>query len=179
MILRAQKRSSRPPPSKDKFVDCLKEHVPLVRTPSGPPLWVVVHVMVKCIEGLYDLWRVTGVYTVTHRNTIVWLPQNFPKLGEIHVGPRLGGFTGAWHILLFLRRSGETFFNYPPSPQNTNMGLTRYSYKRRLQNCFQGWSLVTRSLSVQHMHHCRSLTDREQGLLGLEAEKASNIHDFV
>ena len=52
-------------PFQGHFVDCLKEHVPSARTPSGPPLWVVVHVTVKCIEGLYDLWRVMDVYTLT------------------------------------------------------------------------------------------------------------------
>ena len=53
------------PPFQRQFVDCLKEHVPSVRTPGGPPLWVVVHVMVKCIEGLYELWRVREMYTGT------------------------------------------------------------------------------------------------------------------
>ena len=43
------------PPFQRQFVDCLEEHVPTVRTPGGPPLWVVVHVMVRCIEGLYEL----------------------------------------------------------------------------------------------------------------------------
>ena len=53
------------PPFQRQFVDCLKEHVPTVRTPGGPLLWVVVHVMVKCIEGLYELWRVREMYTLT------------------------------------------------------------------------------------------------------------------
>ena len=48
-----------------QFVDCVKEHVPSVRSPAGPPLWVVVHVMVKRIEGLYELWMVSEMYTVT------------------------------------------------------------------------------------------------------------------
>ena len=30
-----------------------------------------------------------------------------------------------------------------------------------------------------HMHHCMSMNAPEQGLLGLEAAKASNIDDFV
>ena len=50
------------PPFQRQFVDCLKEHVPTVRTPGGPMLWVVVHVMVKCIEGLYELWRVRELH---------------------------------------------------------------------------------------------------------------------
>ena len=53
------------PPFQRQFVDCLKDHVPSLRTPGGPPLWVVVHVMVKCIEGLYELWRVREMYTLT------------------------------------------------------------------------------------------------------------------
>ena len=29
------------PPFQRQFVDCLKDHVPIVRSPGGPPLWVV------------------------------------------------------------------------------------------------------------------------------------------
>ena len=52
-------------------------------------------------------------------------------------------------------------------------------YKRRLKNCFKGWSLVRPSMSLRHMHHCMSMNALEQGLLVLEAAKASNIDDFV
>ena len=52
-------------------------------------------------------------------------------------------------------------------------------YKRRLKNCFKGWSLVRPSMSLRHMHHCMSMNALEQGLLGLEATKASDIDDFV
>ena len=52
-------------------------------------------------------------------------------------------------------------------------------YKRRLKNCFKGWSLVSPSVSLCHMHHCMSMNALEQGLLGLEAAKASDIDDFV
>ena len=52
-------------------------------------------------------------------------------------------------------------------------------YKRRLKNCFKGWSLVRPSMSLRHMHHCMSMNALEQGLLGLEAAKASDIDDFV
>ena len=45
-------------------------------------------------------------------------------------------------------------------------------YKRRLKNCFKGWSLVRPSVSLRHMHHCMSMKALEQGLLGLEAAKA-------
>ena len=34
-------------------------------------------------------------------------------------------------------------------------------------------------MSLRHMHHCMSMNTLEQGLLGLEAAKASDIDDFV
>ena len=34
-------------------------------------------------------------------------------------------------------------------------------------------------MSLRHMHHCMSMNALEQGLLGLEAAKASDIDDFV
>ena len=36
-------------------------------------------------------------------------------------------------------------------------------------------------MSLRHMHHCMSMSMNalEQGLLGLEAAKASDIDDFV
>ena len=34
-------------------------------------------------------------------------------------------------------------------------------------------------MSLRHMHHCMSMNAPEQGLLGLEAAKASDIDDFV
>ena len=52
-------------------------------------------------------------------------------------------------------------------------------YKRRLKNCFKGWSLVKPSMSLCHMHHCMSMNALEKGLLVLEAAKASDIDDFV
>ena len=52
-------------------------------------------------------------------------------------------------------------------------------YKRRLKNCFKGSSLVRPSMSLRHMHHCMSMNALEQGYLGLEAAKASDIDDFV
>ena len=51
-------------------------------------------------------------------------------------------------------------------------------YKRRVKHCLKGWSLVRPSLSVQDMHHCMSMTTIEQGILGLEAKKASYVDDF-
>ena len=68
-----------PPPFQWQFVDSLKEHVPSVRTPGGPPLWVVVHVMVKCIEGLYQLWRVRQMYTLSQVECHPALTAKFSK----------------------------------------------------------------------------------------------------
>ena len=51
-------------------------------------------------------------------------------------------------------------------------------YTEEAQNCLKGWSLVRRSVSLRHMHHCMSMNALEQGLLGLEAAKASDIDDF-
>ena len=52
-------------------------------------------------------------------------------------------------------------------------------YKRRLKNCFKGWSLVRPKMSLRHMHHRMSMNVLEQGVLRLEAAKASHIHDVV
>ena len=68
-----------PPPFQRQFVDCLKNHVPRVRSPGGPPLWVVVHVMVKCIQGLYELWRVREMYTLTQVERHRALTKKFSK----------------------------------------------------------------------------------------------------
>ena len=67
------------PPFQRQFVDCLKEHVPTVRTHGGPPLWVVVHVKVKCIEGLYHLWRLREMYTLTQVECHPALTTKFSK----------------------------------------------------------------------------------------------------
>ena len=68
-----------PPPFQSQFVDCLKDHVPSVRTRGGPPLWVVVHVMVKYIQGLYELRRVRQMYTVTQVKCHRALTTKFSK----------------------------------------------------------------------------------------------------
>ena len=67
------------PPFQRQFVDCLKDHVPTVRSSGGPPLWVVVHVMVKCIEGLYELWSVREMYTLTQLERHCALTTEFSK----------------------------------------------------------------------------------------------------
>ena len=58
-------------------------------------------------------------------------------------------------------------------------GVWHRPYKRRLKNCFKGWSLVRPSMSLRHMHHCMSMNAVQQGLLGLEAAKAFDIDGFV
>ena len=68
------------PPFIRQFVDCLKQHVPSLKTPGGPPLWVVVHVMVKCIEGLYDLLRVWDVYNLTQVDRHTALTTNWSTM---------------------------------------------------------------------------------------------------
>ena len=42
-------------------------------------LWVVVHVMVKCIERLYELWRVREMYTLTQVERHRALTTKFSK----------------------------------------------------------------------------------------------------
>ena len=54
-----------PPPLPKAICGLPQRACPSVTTPGGPPLWVVVHVVVTCIEGLYDIWRVRDVYTLT------------------------------------------------------------------------------------------------------------------
>ena len=62
--------------------------------PGGPPLWVVVHVMVKCIEGLYELWRVREMYTLTqverHRALPIKFSMYLRLIGKYEVGAQLG-----------------------------------------------------------------------------------------
>ena len=60
-------------------MECLKDHVPTVRSPAGPALWIVVHVMVKCIEGLYELLRVREMYTLTQVERHRALTKKFSK----------------------------------------------------------------------------------------------------
>ena len=76
------------PPFQRQFVDCLKDHVPTVRSPGGPLLWVVVHVMVKCMEGLYELWRVREMYTLTQVERHRALTTKFSNsLGSLRLVP--------------------------------------------------------------------------------------------
>ena len=41
--------------------------------------WVVVHVMLKCIEGLYELWWVRELYTLTQVERHRALTTKFSK----------------------------------------------------------------------------------------------------
>ena len=115
-------RFRNPPPFKGNLWNASKSMSP-VRTPGRPPLWVVVHVNVKCIQGLYELWRVREMYTVTqvepcvdHKIFKAWRDSGWSPPGES---------IGAWHIPLFLPRDGGTFFSFPPSQRCIGMGLTR------------------------------------------------------
>ena len=75
----------------------------------------------------------------------------------------------------FFAEKWRNIFQFSSIPTEYRHG----PYKRRLKNCFKGWSLVRPSMSLRHMHHCMSMNALEQGLLGLEAAKASDIDDFV
>ena len=156
------------PPFQRQFVDCLKEHVHSVRTPGGPPLWVVQHVMVKCTEGLYELCRVRDMYTLTQVQRYRAVTTKFSKGG----GDSGWSPTGWIHWCLahssFFAQKWRTFFQFSFVPTEYRHG----PYKRRLKNCFNAWSLVRPSMSLRHMHHCMSMNALEQGLLGLEAAKA-------
>ena len=163
------------PPFQRQFVDCLKEHVPTVRTPGGPPLWVVVHVMVRCTEGLYELWRVREMYTLTQVKRHRALTTKFSKAwGDSGWSPTRWIHWCLAHSTFFAEK-WRNIFQVSSIPTEYRHG----PYKRRLKNCFKGWSLVRPSMSLRHMHHCMSMNALEQGLLGLEAAKASDIDDFV
>ena len=150
-------------------MDCLKDHVPTVGSPGGPPLWVVVHVMVKCIEGLYELWRVREIYTLTQVERHRGLTTKFPKAwGNSGWSPTRWIHWRLAHST-FLLRNGGNCFSFPPSQRKIGMGLTRGGSK----NWFKGWSLVRPSMSLRHMHHCMTMNALEQGLL------ASDIDEFV
>ena len=157
-------------PFQRKFVDCLKQHVPTLRTPGGPPLWVVVHVMVKCIEGLYELWRVREMYTLTQVEHHRALTTKFSKAwGDSGWSPTRWIHWCLAHSTFFAEK-WRNIFQFSSIPTQYGHG----PYKRRLKKCFKGGCLVKASMSLRHMHHCMSMNALEQGLLGLEAAKASD-----
>ena len=103
------------PPFQRQFVDCLKEHVPSVRTPGGPPLWVVVP-MVKCIEGLYELWRVREMYTLTQVERHSALTTKFSKAwGDSGWSPTRWIDWCLAHST-FVAEKCRNIFQFPPSP---------------------------------------------------------------
>ena len=138
-------------------------------------LCVVVHVMVKCIEGLYELWRVRELYTLTQVERHRALTTKFSKAwGDSGWSPTRWIHWCLAHSTFFAEK-WRNIFQFSSIPTEYRHG----PYKRRLKNCFKGWSLVRPSVSLRHMHHCMSMNALEQGLLGLEAAKASDIDDFV
>ena len=128
--------------------------------------------MVKCIEGLYDPWRVRDVYTLTQVERHRVLTTKFSKAWEDS-----GWSPTRWihwclaHSTLFAQE-WRNIFQFSSIPTEYKHG----PYKGRLKECFKGWSLVRPSLSVRHMHYCMSMTALEQGVVGLEV---SDIDDFV
>ena len=162
------------PPFQRQFVDCLKDHVPTVGTPGGPPLWVVVHVMVKCIEGLYELWRVREMYALTQVERHRALTTKFSKAwGDSGWSPTMWIHWCLAHSAFFAEKC-RSIFQFSSIPTEYRHG----PYTEEAQNCLKGWSLVRPSMSLHHMHHCMSMNALEQGLLGLEAAKASDIEEF-
>ena len=142
-------------------MDCLKDHVPTVRSPGGPPLWVVVHVMVKCIEGMYELWRVREMYTLIQVKHHSALTTTFSKAwGDSGWSPTRWIHWCLAHSTFFFAEKWRNIFQLSSIPTQYRHG----PYRRRLKNCFKGWSLVRPSMSLHHMHHCMSMNALEQGL---------------
>ena len=126
------------PPYQRQFVDCLKDHVPTAWSPGGPPLWVVVHVMVKCIEGLYELWRVREMYTLTqvecHRALSTKI---FKSLGRLRLVPHQVDplVLGTFH---FFCREMEDHFSVFLHPN----GVSAWALQEETQKLFQGLVLA-------------------------------------
>ena len=92
---------------------------------------VTQHVTLTCIQDLYDPWRVRDVYTLTQvERHCVFTTKFLEASGDTGWSPtKCLHWCLAHSTFFFLRRSGELFFNFPPSPQNTSMGLTREGSK--------------------------------------------------
>ena len=161
------------PDDVDAVVESVTAHAEKGAGTTGE--WVVVHVMVKCIEGLYELWRVRELYTLTQVERHRALTTKFSKAwGDSGWSPTRWIHWCLAHSTFFAEK-WRNIFQFSSIPTEYRHG----PYKRRLKNCFKGWSLVRPSMSLRHMHHCMSMNALEQGLLGLEASKASDIDDFV
>ena len=86
----------------------------------------IVHVMVRCIEGLYELWRVREMYTLTQVERQRTVTTKFSKAwGDS------GWSSTRWihwclaHSTFFAENlNGGTFFSFPPSQRSIGMGLT-------------------------------------------------------
>ena len=151
------------------------------------------HVMVQCIVGLYDLWRVRELYTLAQVERHRPLNTRFSKpWGDSGWSPTRWIHWCLAHSTFLAERwrnIGLASHKRRRSVQERWRNIFRFSYipteymhgpcKRRLRNCFKGWSLIKLTLSVRHMHHCMTMRAIEQGHLGLEAEKASDIDDVV
>ena len=61
--------------------------------------------------------------------------------------------------LTFFAEKWRNIFQFSSIPTEYGHG----PYKRRLKNCLKGWSLVSPSMSLRHMHHCMSMNALEQG----------------
>ena len=95
----------------------------------------------------------------------------FQSLGRLWLVPHHGDSLVLGTFYFFFVETWRNIFQFSSIPTKGKHG----PYKKRLKKCFKGWSLVRPHLSVRHMHHCMSMTALEQGLSGLEVEKASDI----
>ena len=123
----------------------------------------------------HELWRVRELYTLTQVERHRALTTKFSKAwGDSGWSPTRWIHWCLAHSTFFAEK-WRNIFQFSSIPTEYRHG----PYKRRLKNCFKGWSLVRPSVSLRHMHHCMSMNALEQGLLGLEAAKATDIDDFV
>ena len=99
----------------------------------------------------------------------------FKSLGRLRLVPHQVDplVLGTFHF--FFAENWRNIFQFSSIPTEYRHG----PYKRRLKNYFKGWSLGRPSMSLRQMHHCMSMNALEQGLLGPEAAKPSDIDDFV
>ena len=116
---------------------------------------------------MYTLTQVERLRALTTKSSKAWGDSGWSPTRRIH-----------WCLAhsTFFAEQRRNIFQFSSIPTEYRPG----PYKRRPNNCFKGWSLVRPSMSVRHMHHCiMSMNALEQGLLGLEASKASDIEEFV
>ena len=93
-----------------------------------------MHVMVKCIEGLWELWRVGEMYTVTQVERHRALTTKFSKAcGAWGWSPSRRIHWCLAHSTFFVVK-WRNIFQFSSIPTEYRHG----PYKRRLQNFFQG-----------------------------------------